>query len=153
MSQEKMLTYEPGENANMATAKANQPANGLQTNFSSPYGRYGAPRPPCSMGQIIHNQSSLVQPTQETGGTSLNIRAPIKTRSAYVYSQKQPVNSFENQQVCQSLPNMWNQNNNTYNEEQQQMENGYYTNQTPNHITKSSSKWKMVTIRTKLPIR
>lgn len=30
-----------------------QSANGLQSNFSSPsYGRYGAPRPPCSMGQV-----------------------------------------------------------------------------------------------------
>ncbi|KAF5280558.1 hypothetical protein FQR65_LT00309 [Abscondita terminalis] len=32
-------------------------ANGLQS-FTN-YGRYGAPRPPCSMGQIIHNQSPM----------------------------------------------------------------------------------------------
>lgn len=35
-----------------------QPANGLQT-YTAPLGRYGAPRPPCSMGQIIHNQTSI----------------------------------------------------------------------------------------------
>ncbi|KAK9891422.1 hypothetical protein WA026_014659 [Henosepilachna vigintioctopunctata] len=35
--------------------------NGLQSayaNNSPSYGRYGAPRPPCSMGQIIHNTTS-----------------------------------------------------------------------------------------------
>nr|CAH7713237.1 unnamed protein product [Callosobruchus chinensis] len=42
-------------------------ANGLQS-FSSAYGRYGAPRPPCSMGQIIHNQSSTINKQQEPSG-------------------------------------------------------------------------------------
>ncbi|CAH1968298.1 unnamed protein product [Acanthoscelides obtectus] len=43
-------------------------ANGLQTS-SSPYGRYGAPRPPCSMGQIIHNQTSTINKQQEPSGS------------------------------------------------------------------------------------
>ncbi|KAB0796250.1 hypothetical protein PPYR_10311 [Photinus pyralis] len=42
-----------------------QAANGLQT-YTGPLGRYGAPRPPCSMGQIIHNQSSI-QSTETAG--------------------------------------------------------------------------------------
>lgn len=42
-----------------------QAANGLQT-YTGPLGRYGAPRPPCSMGQIIHNQTSI-QSTETTG--------------------------------------------------------------------------------------
>lgn len=41
-------------------------ANGLQP-VPSPMGRYGAPRPPCSMGQIIHNQSPNEQRQETTG--------------------------------------------------------------------------------------
>lgn len=57
-------------------------SNGLQQQaITSPYGRYGAPRPKCSMGQIIHNQSAVVGP-QEPAGCSLNIK-PSKDRSAF----------------------------------------------------------------------
>lgn len=43
-------------------------SNGLQAQIlTSPYGRYGAPRPMCSMGQIIHNQSSTVSGSEQTG--------------------------------------------------------------------------------------
>ncbi|KAJ8973082.1 hypothetical protein NQ317_009172 [Molorchus minor] len=47
--------------------KKKESANGLQS-LSSPYGRYGAPRPPCSMGQIIHNQTSTINKGQEPTG-------------------------------------------------------------------------------------
>ncbi|XP_017786851.1 PREDICTED: alpha-tubulin N-acetyltransferase-like isoform X2 [Nicrophorus vespilloides] len=49
-------------------------ANGLQAQIvTSPYGRYGAPRPACSMGQIIHNQSSAVAAQEPTGKMYRNI--------------------------------------------------------------------------------
>lgn len=40
-------------------------SNGLQ-GASPNYGRYGAPRPPCSMGQIIHNATPVLQKGRET---------------------------------------------------------------------------------------
>ncbi|KAK4877150.1 hypothetical protein RN001_009656 [Aquatica leii] len=45
-------------------ALTKEPANGLQS-FTT-YGRYGAPRPPCSMGEIIHNQPPI-QSNEPTG--------------------------------------------------------------------------------------
>ncbi|KAL1517301.1 hypothetical protein ABEB36_001082 [Hypothenemus hampei] len=58
------------ERAVVETEKSNkkQSANGLQQHFASPYGRYGAPRPPCSMGQIIHNDSAVIKRNQEPAG-------------------------------------------------------------------------------------
>ncbi|XP_056634865.1 alpha-tubulin N-acetyltransferase-like isoform X2 [Diorhabda sublineata] len=54
------------ETRSVADVKKNS-ANGLQY-FQSPMGRYGAPRPPCSMGQIIHNQSPTIEQRQEPTG-------------------------------------------------------------------------------------
>ncbi|XP_076272790.1 alpha-tubulin N-acetyltransferase-like [Rhynchophorus ferrugineus] len=47
----------------------NKSANSLQQGYpTSPYGRYAAPRPPCSMGQIIHNDSPVIKRNAETAG-------------------------------------------------------------------------------------
>ncbi|VEN59551.1 unnamed protein product [Callosobruchus maculatus] len=71
-------------------------ANGLQS-FSSAYGRYGAPRPPCSMGQIIHNQSSTINKQQEPSGVQ---SMPLMGQPPQQYGYTQ------NQNVTQSLPNI-----------------------------------------------
>ncbi|XP_050300850.1 alpha-tubulin N-acetyltransferase-like isoform X2 [Anthonomus grandis grandis] len=49
-----------------------QSANGLQHGGfpTSPYGRYGARKPPCSMNQIIHNDSAVIKRNQEPTGQS-----------------------------------------------------------------------------------
>lgn len=57
------------EARSVADVKKNS-ANGLQY-FQSPMGRYGAPRPPCSMGQIIHNQSPTIEQRQEPTGAQI----------------------------------------------------------------------------------
>ncbi|CAH1968297.1 unnamed protein product [Acanthoscelides obtectus] len=71
-------------------------ANGLQTS-SSPYGRYGAPRPPCSMGQIIHNQTSTINKQQEPSGVQ-SMPAMGAHQQQYGYTQSQ--------NVSQSVPNI-----------------------------------------------
>ncbi|XP_018571525.1 alpha-tubulin N-acetyltransferase isoform X2 [Anoplophora glabripennis] len=50
-------------------------ANGLQK-FTSPQGRYGAPRPPCSMGQIIHNQTTNNKNQEPTGDVQDDVEKP-----------------------------------------------------------------------------
>lgn len=49
-------------NSQSSNVSPTKTQNGCHT--TSPFGRYGAPRPPCSMGQIIHNHSPTVQPTE-----------------------------------------------------------------------------------------
>ncbi|KAJ8950650.1 hypothetical protein NQ318_010850 [Aromia moschata] len=53
-------------------SRKKESANGLQS-LPSPYGRYGAPRPPCSMGQIIHNQTSAINKRQDATGDEHNV--------------------------------------------------------------------------------
>lgn len=54
------------------TPRNKQSSNHLQQNYSSsPYGRYAAPRPPCSMGQIIHNDSPVIKRNSEPSGTQI----------------------------------------------------------------------------------
>ncbi|KAF2902838.1 hypothetical protein ILUMI_03355 [Ignelater luminosus] len=65
-AQEKDVNGDGGGSVSGSPSRSKQAANGLQQNFASPYGRYGAPRPPCSMGQIIHNQSP-VQSNEPSG--------------------------------------------------------------------------------------
>ncbi|KAJ8916883.1 hypothetical protein NQ315_013351, partial [Exocentrus adspersus] len=61
----------------LGTVGKKESANGLQK-FSSPHGRYGAPRPPCSMGQnnqltlqIIHNQTTNTKIQEPVGVQSM----------------------------------------------------------------------------------
>jgi len=54
--------------------------NGLQNTpmpTSAAYGRYGAHHPACSMGQIIHNQSAAVNPTESSGPRTPRSESPI----------------------------------------------------------------------------
>lgn len=62
----------PVETDNSNTPSRKQSANGLQQGHPSrPFGRYGAPRPPCSMGQIIHNESAVMQGNKKPTGTQI----------------------------------------------------------------------------------
>ncbi|XP_060535858.1 alpha-tubulin N-acetyltransferase 1-like isoform X1 [Cylas formicarius] len=58
----------PPDSANHLRPSRKESANGLQQHPASPYGRYAAPRPPCSMGQIIHNDSSVIKRGREATG-------------------------------------------------------------------------------------
>lgn len=52
-------------NRNNISQASNETSTKSQNGYHvSPFGRYGAPRPICSMGQIIHNHSASVQPTE-----------------------------------------------------------------------------------------
>lgn len=53
----RLLTTDSGSPGKVGAASAKTIANGLQ-NYTSPFGRYGAPRPPCSMGQVTNNNSN-----------------------------------------------------------------------------------------------
>ncbi|KAF5296563.1 hypothetical protein FQA39_LY12481 [Lamprigera yunnana] len=52
----------PEKNGESNSPCAREPANGLQA-LTTPYGRYGAPRPPCSMGQQSNPNYNLVSAT------------------------------------------------------------------------------------------
>ncbi|XP_063910932.1 uncharacterized protein LOC135128051 [Zophobas morio] len=79
-----------------------QSANGLQTtSYASPMGRYGAPRPPCSMGQIIHNQTSTIPKNTEPTGV-------VNARSAGDMNY-QGIANDRNPNMTQSTPNMYYQ--------------------------------------------
>ncbi|KAG5885152.1 hypothetical protein JTB14_037601 [Gonioctena quinquepunctata] len=78
------------------TPEKKNSANGLQA-YNSPMGRYGAHRPPCSMGQIIHNQSSTINKRQEPAG----VQSMPATNYQAFQNSSQP-----NQYVSQSVPNM-----------------------------------------------
>ncbi|EFA00356.2 alpha-tubulin N-acetyltransferase isoform X4 [Tribolium castaneum] len=68
-AQDKNGTVESHSSHSNTPVGKKQSANGLQTStYASPLGRYGAPRPPCSMGQIIHNQTSTIAKTPEPTG-------------------------------------------------------------------------------------
>lgn len=54
----RLLTTDSGSPGKIGAASAKTIANGLQ-NYPSPLGRYGAPRPPCSMGQVTNNNHSI----------------------------------------------------------------------------------------------
>ncbi|XP_060535860.1 alpha-tubulin N-acetyltransferase-like isoform X3 [Cylas formicarius] len=71
----------PPDSANHLRPSRKESANGLQQHPASPYGRYAAPRPPCSMGQIIHNDSSVIKRGREaTGGEAATAAAPKADR-------------------------------------------------------------------------
>ncbi|XP_066155109.1 alpha-tubulin N-acetyltransferase-like isoform X1 [Euwallacea fornicatus] len=55
-----------GDNSISNISAKKQSVNGLQQ--GRPFGRYGAPRPPCSMGQIIHNDSAVIKTNQKASG-------------------------------------------------------------------------------------
>ncbi|XP_031349130.1 extensin-like isoform X2 [Photinus pyralis] len=87
-----------------------QAANGLQT-YTGPLGRYGAPRPPCSMGQIIHNQSSI-QSTETAGAnapaspadTTNPVQSPIEQSYSDVPAPTTPSNIAYQQPQAQVDP-------------------------------------------------
>ncbi|XP_008190546.1 alpha-tubulin N-acetyltransferase isoform X5 [Tribolium castaneum] len=71
-AQDKNGTVESHSSHSNTPVGKKQSANGLQTStYASPLGRYGAPRPPCSMGQIIHNQTSTIAKTPEPTGAQI----------------------------------------------------------------------------------
>ncbi|CAH1185489.1 unnamed protein product [Phyllotreta striolata] len=102
-------------------------ANGLQP-VPSPLGRYGAPRPPCSMGQIIHNQSPSDK-RQEIGGVqsipTTNYQGYQQTYSPNAYSTGSPnaayyaqnnYNQYQNQMQANYPNATWQQDPNTANQ-------------------------------------
>ncbi|CAH1278387.1 unnamed protein product [Diabrotica balteata] len=109
-SKEQIAPPEPEiEDARSVTNFKKNSANGLQA-FQAPLGRYGAPRPPCSMGQIIHNQSTMDQRKEPAGVQSL----PATNYVGTSYSPQ--TNSYK----TQSTPNMYygNQYQNNLNQYQ-----------------------------------
>ncbi|XP_028128423.1 mediator of RNA polymerase II transcription subunit 12-like [Diabrotica virgifera virgifera] len=103
------------EDARSVTSLKKNSANGLQAFQVAPLGRYGAPRPPCSMGQIIHNQSTVDQRKEPAGVQSL----PATNYAGTSYSP-QP-NSYK----TQSTPNMY------YGHQYQNNPNQYQSNMAP----------------------
>nr|XP_023025273.1 mediator of RNA polymerase II transcription subunit 15-like [Leptinotarsa decemlineata] len=100
------------ETSKSGTPVKKDSANGLQT-YTSPVGRYGAHRPPCSMGQIIHNQTSTINKRQEPAG---RVQSMPVTNYQGNQSPQQP-----NPCVSQSVPNIQHR-------ERAMIEN-YYPNQ------------------------
>ncbi|CAH1132346.1 unnamed protein product [Ceutorhynchus assimilis] len=129
----------PTDKSNTPTKR--QSANGLQQSFnSSPYGRYAAAHPACSMGQIIHNDSPVINRNQEPTGVKSE---PVVVTQGGI---DQYNNVYGNQlawQTTQSVPNMpFVQNQYPYNQQNAipQNPNYYYmaqgdaTNQTYNYF-------------------
>ncbi|XP_064214093.1 alpha-tubulin N-acetyltransferase isoform X2 [Tribolium castaneum] len=97
-AQDKNGTVESHSSHSNTPVGKKQSANGLQTStYASPLGRYGAPRPPCSMGQIIHNQTSTIAKTPE----------PTGVRSAPETNYQSVTTNSPN--ISQSTPNMYYQ--------------------------------------------
>ncbi|XP_072394386.1 uncharacterized protein [Diabrotica undecimpunctata] len=115
------------EDARSVTNFKKNSANGLQA-FQAPLGRYGAPRPPCSMGQIIHNQSTMDQRKEPAGVQSL----PATNYVGTSYSP-QP-NSYK----TQSTPNMY------YGNQYQNNLNQYQSNVAPNQAQVDSANMQNV---------
>ncbi|RZC40788.1 mediator of RNA polymerase II transcription subunit 26 [Asbolus verrucosus] len=117
-----------------------QSANGLQTtSYTSPLGRYGAPRPPCSMGQIIHNQTSTIpKNTEPTGVNSVRSAPETNFQSIPGNSPGYPTT------VTQSTPNIYYRSPEQQNPNMVQTRQNYQQSQpqitnNPNELYQNSS--------------